>query len=620
MESTRTEVASRRQIGSALTLAMVVLATAFAYWASPVLVPLALSVLFAFLLNPIVGFLQRRKVPRAVAAFLVTGFAVSIVSLLGWIFVSQVVQLAEQLPSYEKRVTDRIEEIQQNGKSSLFSKIQRFAKNVASASTPPSEKEADSSPQRVVLVGNEWSLTPLFSTLGPVLEPFAAMGLVIVQLIYLLIDGESLRDRFLRLAGKGNMTVTTRALDDASSRISRYLIAQFCLNLAFGVLVTVGLLIFGVPHALLCGLLAGFLRYIPYLGPWLALALPLLLSVISSNGWIQPVGVLVVFGLFELVSNVVVEPLVYGRSIGVSQSALIVAIAFWAFLWGPMGLVLAAPLTVCLAIMGKYIPSLKFFDIILGDSPPLTSEVRFYQRLLAHDEDGALQIASAESGKHSLAALYDQFLIPSLTNAKRDLLAERLGEADAAEIWTLTSEIGEEIALANVKTTKDTMVDAEEPLAKLRLLACPAHDGADQAALKLIQCVIDPQLVEVQLTSSNRLASEVTSLAEDSQSAMVLITSLPPGGVARGRLLCARLRQRLPDLKIVVARCGNESSDTDGKKRLMEAGADFVADTVEESVEHIAMIARLLRPAQAGGPKTAPLSSSEAANYDTRVA
>lgn len=619
MGSTRTEVTSRRHFGSALTLAMVLMATGFAYWASPVLVPLALSVLFAFLLNPIVGFLQRRKIPRAIAAFLVTIFAVSIVSLLGWVFVSQVVQLAEQLPSYEKRVTDRIEEIQQNGKSSLLSKIQRFATNVASAATPPSETGTDPSPQRVVLVGNEWSLTPLFSTFGPVLEPFAALGLVIVQLIYLLIDGENLRDRFLRLAGKGNMTVTTRAMDDASSRISRYLIAQFCLNLAFGVLVTVGLLAFGVPHALLCGLLAGFLRYIPYLGPWLALALPLLLSVISSNGWMQPVGVLVVFGLFELVSNVVVEPLVYGRSIGVSQSALIVAIAFWAFLWGPMGLVLAAPLTVCLAIMGKYIPSLKFFDIILGDAPPLTAEVRFYQRLLAHDEDGALQIASAECGKQSLATLYDQFLIPSLTSAKRDLLAERLSENDAAEIWSLTSEIGEQLAFTTTQNKKEPPVETENTFAKLRLLACPAHDGADQSALKLVQGALDPDLTEVQLTSTNRLASEVTALAEDSQSAMVLITSLPPGGVARARLLCARLRQRLPNLKIIVARCGSEANDADGKKRLMEAGADFVAATVEEAVEHIAMIARLLRPVQSSSKATTD-SSGTPLTYDARVA
>ena len=292
MELSRAERGWRRFSSSPTTIVLVLIAIGFVYWASPVLIPLALSVLLAFLLNPIVTFLQRRKVPRVAAAFLVTTAAVLLIGGIGWIFLSQLVQLGEQLPGYERKVTQRIDEIRENGQGSLFVKVQSFADSVTRAATRRGAAKIEDAPQRVVLVGDgSWSLTPLFSALGPVLEPLAALGLVIVQLIYLLIDSESLRDRFLRLAGQSNMTLTTRALDDVGSRISRYLLAQFGLNAAFGTLVGLGLWFLGVPHALLGGFMAGFLRYIPYLGPWLAVTFPLLLSLISTDGWLQPIGV-----------------------------------------------------------------------------------------------------------------------------------------------------------------------------------------------------------------------------------------------------------------------------------------------------------------------------------------
>ena len=583
-----------------MTALLVLAAIAFGYWASPVLVPLALSILLAFLLNPIVTYLQRRKMPRTVAAFLVTSVGLLIVGVLAWIFTAQVVYLGEQLPVYERKVTERIDEIRESGESSLLAKVQGFVERVSRAATRSRSGDAENAPLPVTVVGEGgWSLTPILATLGAVLEPFAITGLVVVQLIYLLIDSENIRDRFLRLAGRTNMTVTTRALDDAASRISRFLLAQFILNTAFGVVVAVGLFLLGVPHALLWGFIAAVLRYVPYIGPWLTAILPLAMSLMTADGWMQPIGVLLVFIAFELISNTIVEPLIYGRSIGVSQSALIVAIAFWAWLWGSMGLVLAAPLTVCLAILGKYVPALKFFDILLGDTPPLSSDTKFYQRLLARDEDDAYQIADAERENTSLPSLFDRLLVPALVAARRDFEGGRLERDAVAEIWGLTADIGEELAATQPPPEE---APSEEPtMPQPTILACAARDAADETALSLMQDLLRLYHIDLEIARPGKLVSEISAQAVETQPMAALIVSLPPGGISRTRLLCKRLKQSLPHLKILIGRWGeaeegDESAQTKRlDQQLLDAGVDFVGHTMEETTDYLQRILPTLR-------------------------
>ena len=600
MDSSRTEFQCRRYSSAPITIVIVLLSVAFIYWARPVLVPLALSVFFAFLLNPIVTYLQRRRIPRTASAFLVTIAAGVILVALGWLVSTQLMQLAERLPQYERRLTARIDELRENGRGSLLSKVQTFADRISKAVTGRTTAPDGSTPQPVVLVGEgSRSLTPIFSSLGPAMEPLAAFGLIIVQLIYLLVDSENLRDRFLTLAGQGNMTLSTKAMDEAGSRISNYLLAQFGLNVAYGVGVAIGLFMLGVPHALLWGFLAGLLRYIPYLGPIAAVCLPLLMSLMTTEGWTQPICVAILFLTLEIVSNAIVEPLVYGKSIGVSQSALIVAIAFWAWLWGPVGLVLAAPLTVCLAIIGKYVPTLKFFEVLLGDAPTLTADVRFYQRLLAHDQDGAFQVIALERDKKSLISIFDQILIPALCHARRDCAANQLDEEDVVLISTIAGEIGEELAI----TQPEKEIAEEEPAAKqsvrVKILACAAEKEADEAALKFLRFSLDLRQVVLETATTNRLASEVAALAEDSGAAIVCIITLPPGGIARTRLLCKKLRQKLPEVKIVVGRWGHDSPQDENQKQFIDAGADYLCSSVEETSQQLQKLAQLVRPASA---------------------
>jgi predicted PurR-regulated permease PerM len=609
MAAARLSTAWQRAAGSLITLAAVMLTIGFLYWARPILVPIALAALLAFLLSPLVSWLQRRGLPRVPAVLLVTAWAGIVIAVLSWVFFAQVLHLAGQLPIYQENVTRRISEIRDQGRGSLFTKVQRFVDGVMYAATRPEQPPVVDNgelPQPVVLVGRGgWSLTPLFSALGPAVEPLATAGLVVILFIYSLVERESLRDRLLRLVGQGHMTMTTRALDEAGQRISRYLLAQFLLNASFGIVIACGLWLVGLPHAPLWGFLAAFLRYIPFLGPWLAAILPVSLSLMTAPGWSQPILVVLLFLTFELLSNLVIEPLVYGHSIGVSQASLIVAIAFWAWLWGPLGLVLAAPLTVCLVILGKYVPVLKFFDVLLGDDPPLAGDVRFYQRILAGDHDEAAEVARTCLQKTSLEEVYDQLLIPALSYTRADLEADRLAPEEAQIIWTTAGEIAEELVLAPAGrasvecqgTPNDS--DPDSPAKRIRILACAARDTADEVAMHLFARLLDPRLVELETSNTDWLASEVVSQVEQFRPGIVCIAALPPGGLAHTRLLCKRLRKRLPQIMIVVGRWGLTGDVEGNRSQISESGADFVGITMQETCGQVARLVQFLRSSSA---------------------
>jgi hypothetical protein len=394
------------------------------------------------------------------------------------------------------------------------------------------------------------------------------------------------------------MAVTTKALDDAGQRISRYLLAQFCLNVGFGVVIGIGLYFIGVPHALLWGFLASVLRYIPYVGPWIAAIFPVTLSLLISPGWVQPILVVLLFVTFELISNLIVEPLVYGQSIGVSQAALIVAIAFWTWLWGPMGLVLAAPLTVCLVVLGKYVPQLKFFDILLGDEPPLSAEMNFYQRLLARDPDEASDIVREQLQTLSLGEVFDRVLIPAMILAKRDEASDRLASEEAEYIVHVTKEIVDEQDVPEVTdeslSAEDTARQEQRP--KLRILGCPASDDADEAALVMLGRLLDSKLAELDVVNTLPLVSEIVAKVEAERPSIVCIATLPPGGLARTRLLCKRLRSSRPGLKIVVGRWGLRSGADSNREQFLAVGADYFGTTLEETVTQLVQLSQLLRP------------------------
>jgi hypothetical protein len=425
----------------------------------------------------------------------------------------------------------------------------------------------------------------------------------------MLIGREDLRDRVISLVGRGRLTVTTKALDEAGERISRYLLMQLAINGSYGAAVAIGLYFIGLPYALTWGFFAAVFRYLPYVGAWLAALLPIGLSLLVAESWSTPLLIVGLFLALELVSNMIIEPYLYGRRVGVSETATLIMVAFWTWLWGPIGLVLATPLTVCLVLLGKYVPFLKFFDTLLGDQPALEPHVGYYQRLLARDQDEASEIAGNQLKTSSLAQTYDGLLIPALAYARRDRDNDSLDEDDQRFVLEATRETVEELSTLQAKAAaKAAQAESEPPAsrkpeaAKVGILGCPARDETDEVGLLMLKELLDSERCELTLTTAALLASEVLALVEEKRPALLCIGALPPGGVAHVRLLCMRLRARFPDLKIFVGRWGLRGSADKIRDQLIAAGADEVATTLEETRDQVAAFVPTLASRESRSP------------------
>ena len=390
-------------------LGSIVLVIASLYWAKAVLIPLALALMLTFLLQPIVAALHRRGLNHMTAVVLVVMLLGLGLCAVGGMVIMQFSSLAAELPSYQGNLKHKIDDLQSVSKGGVLEKIQKtFAELTRQFEHNPPSTVAPQEPIAVHTSGFS-----LVSYVPSLLGFLADAGLVLVLLLFILIAYDDLRDRLFRLIGYARLTDTTKALDEAGQRISRSLLMQAIVNGTYGCAVGLGLFCFGLPYALLWGLLAAVWRFIPYVGPALAALLPMALSLAVFAGWIKPLLVGVLFVLLELITNMLLEPLLYGRSAGVSQVALLMAFAFWTWLWGPVGLLLATPLTVCLGVLGKYVPHLAFLDILLSDEqvPELN---RYYQRLVARDQDGAMEIVEELLETEPLVEVYERVLLPAL--------------------------------------------------------------------------------------------------------------------------------------------------------------------------------------------------------------
>jgi predicted PurR-regulated permease PerM len=392
-------------VSPAAMVAAIVVVVGALYLGRDILIPLALAILLSFMLAPVVIRLRRLglgRIPAVVAVVLLLFLALL---GLGSIVASQVVHLADNLPRYEWNLRSKIRDLRiaipSGGVVERTSEMLRDLGQELEEAAAPAEKEAKSgaepeAPKPVPVQVQEPQAPPL-QTLrelgGPLVAPIATAGLVVVFVIFMLLQREDLRDHVIRLLGARDVARATEAMDDAARRISRYLLMQLVINVLYGIPVGVGLYFLGVPNPVLWGLLATVLRFIPYVGPVIAALFPIALSFAVAPGWTLPLLTIALFVTLELFSNNVLEPWLYGSSTGLSPVAIVVAAVFWTALWGPVGLLLSTPLTVCLVVLGRHVPQLGFFHVLLGDEPALAPELKFYQRLLARDPEEATELA-----------------------------------------------------------------------------------------------------------------------------------------------------------------------------------------------------------------------------------
>ncbi|MGH7824790.1 MAG: AI-2E family transporter [Candidatus Binatia bacterium] len=573
-----------------------VLLIACLYLAQAILIPVALAILLSFLLTPVVNGLERIGLRRIPSVILVVVLTFSLLIAVGWIITSQVTTLAAELPQYERNIKQKIADVRAAGKGGTLEKVQETVEEIKGEIQKPDAPAKSQGDPRPVVVKADPSSTfwPVPLVVGPLVERLASAGLAIVLVIFMLIRRENLRNRLIRLIGYGRMTVTTKALEDAGERISRYLLMQSIINAFFGLAVGLGLFLIDLPYAALWGLLAAALRFIPYVGPWLAAIMPSALGFAAFEGWIWPIAVVVIFVVLELFTNMIIEPLLYGDSAGVSEVALLVAVAFWTWLWGPMGLVMATPLTVCLVVLGKYVPQMEFITILMSDEAVAESKIIYYQRLLAEDKDEAAHIVAEYVKSHPREQVYDEVLVPALNFARLDRERGSLTDAEEQFIFQATREIVADLDSKHHATNEAAVGENSSVLSKVRVLGCPAGDEADEVALLMVRQLLDSTRYDIEVVPEEKLTSEVVSMAGEKETGLVCIGALPPGGLAQARYLCKRLRGELPELKIVVGRWGTGRDQDGASNSLLSAGADHVCSSLLQARDQITNLGRLV--------------------------
>jgi predicted PurR-regulated permease PerM len=530
------------------TLLSVLAVLTLLWWAKAFLMPLALAVLIAFLLTPPVYRLESWGLNRvlsvvtvAFAAFVVIGFGI-------YLAAAQMMDLANSLPEYKDNLSAKIAAVKVSDGGPISRVTETFDELSRQLDSTRPRKPVPQAevPLPVEVVGNKsTALTVLRDVAGPILAPIGSAAMIVVFVIFMLIERQDLRDRFIHLVGRGRLNVTTQAIDEAAGKVSRYLGAQLLVNVTYGIPIGLGLYFIGVPNAALWGVFTIILRFIPYLGPWIAATMPILLSFAISPGWFPPVATVLLFVVVELLSNNVVEPWLYGASTGLSPVAVIVSAVFWTWLWGTGGLLLATPLTVCLAVIGKYVPALSFLDILLGAKPPIAPEHRFYQRLLAGDDTELLEVIDSHVTRGEMVELFDGIVLPALCLAERDSAAGFLEKEDLSELHQCLRE-----ALSSVADLPAPSDDQDRP----SLVIVPARTVGDELAGLMLRLLLHQRGVDSTLYSARTLSGEILGHLQATSAGCVLVSATTRNSVRAGQILARKLGAGLsPSRRLVGA-------------------------------------------------------------------
>lgn len=633
----------RLNLGLLQTLGTIVLVVFALQAARVVIIPVALAVLFVFILSPLVRLLERQGLGRTPSVLLTLLTSGLVLAVVGYVIGGQITSLARDLTQnqYRTQIQKKIESLRA-GSGGPFSQLMEMLNELAAGdgagknskkpagpnpptgegetpeSTPEQQASAEAAaiaaakvPLKVEQQGNELfdqkpaggkeqivvekadksSLGSIAESAAPVLEPLANVGLVAILVMFMLFNREDLRNRIIGLVGRNRVTGTTRVLSDAAERVSKLLLFQLIVNATFGLILAIGLYIIGVPYALLWGFLSAILRFIPYVGTWISALFPFAISFATSDGWAQPITVFAFFAILDIITGQVVEPLLFGHQTGVAPIALVIAAAFWLWLWGPIGLLLSTPITVCLAVIGAHVPKLRPLALLLGDEPALSPHIALYQRLLAKDrqESKALLTPADPKAANAQLGVYDTSALPMLLQARRDREEGDITAEEEVAIFDLVDGL-----VADTLKLKDPHTDDEKRVytdrqAEVALMpvaiGTPAHHRAEELALDMLAAGLPDAGRRMAVLSSRQLPLEVEQAIESQKAVAAVIGILPPGGVPQAIYLISRLRKKFPDLVIVAAYFGRTRSFDKLLVRLRKAGATYVTTSLAQTAD-----------------------------------
>lgn len=553
------------------TLLIVLIVVAVLYFARTIFIPLALAILVTFMLAPLVIRLRHWGLGRIPSAAMVVLIAFGIVAVIGTVMASQLADLAHKLPEYQHNVHQKVERIRTSGGGfvkRISGTVQKFSDELTPAPLPAGTNQpAEERPVPVEIRKAPFSpVESVQKLLSSVFSVLVTAGIVVVFVIFMLIERDELRDRLIRLAGSRQVNVTTDVLDDAAQRVSRYLLAQFIVNAAYGAITGTLLYFIHVPNPLLWAMLAALFRYVPYVGVWVAALMPAAVALAVRPGWVE---VPMVFGIYagvDLLMYNLVEPVLYGSSTGLSPLAVLVAAVFWTWLWGPAGLLLATPLTVCVVAIGRHVPRLGFLEVLLSDEPVLPPETRFYHRMLAMDLEAASLVAEEFLKGKSLDQLFDELIVPGLALAEEDRHRGRLDEAKQHFIFQNTRILIEDMAdraedlVAGTarkggfltKENESTKIVLDTP-GPVEVLCIPARDEADELAAYMLKVMLQKRGHGARSISAGLTSTTVIEEIDRAKPKVTCVVAVPPFAYVQTRYICRRLRSHFPQLKLTVA-------------------------------------------------------------------
>jgi predicted PurR-regulated permease PerM len=589
---------------------------ALVYFGRPLLVPLALSILLAFALAPVVEFLRRIRIGRIVGVILTVTMAVLLISGIAAFIGTQLAWLTVGLPQYQHNIIDKIQSVEGSATNnglvqSALGMFNNLSEQIAHA--PPLGKKPDDlqskttaqtdDPAQPVVIQQPppGPLELLENVAGPVLEPLANLTIIIIFVIFILLQKEDLRDRFIMLAGARDLQRTTLAIDDGAERLSRYLLLQTAVNTIFGLMVGLGLWAVGVPNPALWGLIAAMFRYVPYIGVPIAALLPLALALAVDPGWTMMFWTLGIFIVLESITGQAVEPWLYGRNMGLSALAVVVAAGFWTFVWGPVGLLLSTPLTMCLVVLGRHVDQLRFLDVMLGDAPPMAPEESFYLRMLAGNPDEAAEQAEVYIAEHGLPVYFDDVAIRGLAQAQLDVNRGALTEEGRKRIAATVEGFIDNLTQHEDPQAREAGVAPENVPPDWRhkpVLCVAGRSVLDHAAASLLVHLLERQGIGARLATFDEVSPNTIQDLVCDGVRVVCVSYLEPGNPKNARYLARRLRKRLPGLPLIAGFWSVIEDDTQYLDSFEATECDFLANNLRQAVEQV--LALMRKPASEG--------------------